>query len=114
MSEKALEVEASNNMHLFLNKKYLKHITGKDHHKVALKTKLPKEEKHGMNTLDIVVDTHGRANFGETKKQMHDVKGLWSANLDHKALNSGEDGQWSICALRFEDSAQLSKVAKLR
>jgi hypothetical protein len=114
-----IEGEASDNLHMWVNRKFVEHIKG-DTHAVKLKAQLPKEDwgiqlrrVAGPNTLDIVVDTHG-PNFGMERKQMHDTRGLWTAKLDQKPLNTGAEGQWSVCALRFEEPAKLSKIAKLR
>jgi hypothetical protein len=113
MSSKKIEGEASDATHMYINGKFLQRFKPKDK-QVNLKVIVPKAEgQDSHNTLDIVVDTAGRANFGMERKQMYDQRGLWSAKLNNKPLNSGADGLWSTCALRFEDTKKLSKIAAL-
>lgn len=112
LSMKTIEGEASDPMHVWADGKFMGRFTGKSHN-VPLKAQMPKlEGKRG--TLDIVVDTEGRANFGMEKKQMHDLHGLWMARIKGaKPLNSGPSSSWSACALRFEDATKLSEVARM-
>jgi len=115
MSNQVIDAEASDPTHVYVNDQYMKEFKGTKHN-VQLKATTPKikfESHKGPHVLDIVVDTCGRANFGMSKKQMHDTKGLWSAKLGKKALNA-EDGEWSACALRFENVSALSEVGQLR
>jgi beta-galactosidase len=114
LSNKNIEGKASDRAHMWVNGKFLQHFAGSTKN-VALKQKVPETQKvNGTSTLDVVVDTMGRANFGMERKQMHDTRGLWEARLDGKGMNSGADGQWSVCNLRLDDASALGKVAAKR
>jgi len=113
-SEMKITGKSSDSSYMWVDSEFHSHAKGPKKNVVFAKTTGAHTKGQQNFVVDIVVDTHGRTNFAQDRGALSDTRGLWAAAVNGKPLNSGEDGQWSICNLRFDDVSALHNVTKSR